>query len=331
MLGERFGECEWRIELSDDALPVQPSTSDELVEAARERLREQGWDFGVCITDIPLRSGGRPVTALASATHRIGIVSIPALGAAELENRVREEVVHVIEGLLGETVGSEEGGQERDSRMERRLEELTSEGRFNVKGQGTVRFAVGTLRGNLKLLLGMVRANNPWTVIARLSRALAGALGTAAASLAAATVWVVADFMTWPRLLGLSFGTILATTVAIIIAHRLWEHSERDVDREQVTLFNLVTAITLLVGCIALYGALFLATLICAAALIPPGAMESQVSHSTDAFLWVKLAWLAASLATIGGALGSVVESNLAVREAAYRQRGGSRPEATEA
>jgi uncharacterized membrane protein len=329
-LRERFREREWRLELSDDPLPVKPSTSDELMNAARERLREHGWDLGICLTDLPLRTGRRPVTALASATHGIALVSIPALGAVDLADRVQDEIVHAIEGLLGESAGSDGGGHAREARMEMRLEELADRGRVSVKGRGMVRVAVGVLRGNMRLLAGMVRANNPWTVIARLSRTLAGALGTGAVSLAAATVWIVSDRMTWPRLLLLSFATVAGTTAAIIAAHELWERTEREQDREQVMLFNLVTALTLLLGCVALYGALFLGILVCAGVLIPPSALKDQLGHSVNAFFYVKLAWLASSLATVGGALGSVVETDLAVRDAAYRYRGGGSADAAE-
>jgi hypothetical protein len=73
------------------------------------------------------------------------------------------------------------------------------------------------------------------------------------------------------------------------------------------------------------YLALFVGSLACSSALIPPSVLEKEVGHSVEAGLYLKLAWLGASLATVGGALGSVVESDLAVREAAYRHRADKR------
>jgi hypothetical protein len=51
-----------------------------------------------------LHVGRRPVTAYASATLGVGVVSVPALGAVAVEGRVREAVVRLVDGLLGETV-----------------------------------------------------------------------------------------------------------------------------------------------------------------------------------------------------------------------------------
>jgi hypothetical protein len=81
--------------------------------------------MGVGLTELPLRAGRRPVTAHASATHGVGLLSVPALGARNLQRLLLTAVLHLIEGLLGESVG---GGRADDpgrrARIARRLGEL---------------------------------------------------------------------------------------------------------------------------------------------------------------------------------------------------------------
>jgi hypothetical protein len=58
-----------------------------------------------------------------------------------------------------------------------------------------------------------------------------------------------------------------------------------------------------------------------ATALIAPAVFQAQLHHPVGVWDYVKLAWLVSSLATIGGALGAAIESDAAVREAAYGYR----------
>ncbi len=53
--------------------------------------------------------------------------------------------------------------------------------------------------------------------------------------------------------------------------------------------------------------------------------MKWMIHHQAVAREYLRLAWLVSSLATIGGALGAAVESEAAVREAAYGFRGDHR------
>jgi hypothetical protein len=78
---------------------------------------------------------------------------------------------------------------------------------------------------------------------------------------------------------------------------------------------------TLMIGIATLYVGLFVVLALAAAVVIPPGALEEQIRASPTVGEYAKLAWFAASVATVGGALGSLVESSDAIREAVYHPR----------
>lgn len=313
-LERRFPGIEWRVELGEGGPKNPQARIAELVQDARRLLLDNRWDLVICLTDIPLRSDDhRPLTAIASATDGVGLISVPALGAIALEERVREAALDLIAALVGWN------DEDRES-VRDRLHELGSPIGMAQVDDNTIRFSTAVMRGNLRLLIGMVRANHPWRVTVKLSRALVAALGTAAYVLASSGFWMLASYMTWPRLLGLALAALVTTSVALIAAHNLWEHSADSHTRERVVLFNAVTALTIAIGVLTLYLALLAFSVVGSFSLIPEGALNAQI-HRAAAGDYLRLAWMATSLATLAGALGSLVESDLAVREAAYGYR----------
>jgi hypothetical protein len=249
-------------------------------------------------------------------------VSVPALGAVRLEERVQEAVLNVVDGMLGEHVGRSGTRRGRQRRMAGRLRELASPiGAPRAHEEGTIRFSTAVVAGNLRLLAGMVRANNPSLVVVRLSRALAAAGGTAAYALSSTSIWMIADGSSALRLALISLGTVTATIVTLIVSHDLWERVHRSEEREQVVLFNLATVLTVLIGVATLYLALVVIALGCSYALIAPGVFAQQLGHPAGFSDHLQLALLTSAVATLAGALGSLTESEFAVREAMYRYR----------
>jgi hypothetical protein len=324
-LGRRYTDVEWQVEPGGGPPKDAQAMIAELVQDARRLLLDKGWDLIICLTDIPLRSDDhRPLTAVASATDGVGLISVPALGAISLEERVREAALDLIAALTG---WSDEDSSNGHDNVRDRLHELASPiGMVQVREDNTIRFSTAVIRGNLRLLVGMVRANHPWRIAVKLSRALVAALGTAAYVLASSGFWSLADHMTWLRLLGLALVALVATSVALLATHDLWEHSENPQTRERVVLFNAVTAVTIAIGVLTLYLALMAFSVVSGFGLLPPSALEGQINHAS-AGDYLRLAWLATSLATLAGALGSMVESDLAVREAAYGYRPSPEPD----
>jgi Trk-type K+ transport system membrane component len=163
--------------------------------------------------------------------------------------------------------------------------------------------------------------------VVRLSRALAAAGGTAAYALTSSSIWMLADGASWARLAGITVVTLAVTVTTLIVAHQLWESSERPEDREQVVLFNLATFVTILIGVLTLYLALVLIAFGCTYALIAPHPFAQQLGHPAAFADHLQLAFLASAIASLAGALGSLTESDFAVGEAMYRYHPDARTE----
>jgi hypothetical protein len=116
--------------------------------------------------------------------------------------------------------------------------------------------------------------------------------------------------------------------VTILVTTGLWERSPHPAAREQVALFNIVTAATVGIGVGALYMALFIAMLAAALLLVPGHLLSLVVGRQTGVADQVRLAWLATSIAALGGALGAALESGETVREAAYTYQPDTRIDA---
>jgi hypothetical protein len=324
LLADRVSDAvSWRVPVRTDPAVADMSRGVEAIDFARARLLRDGWDMAVCITDAPLRIGRRPVVADASATHGVALISLPAFGAVQTRRRARDAVIRLVDGLVGESLELGERGPRRRARVSHRIASLAAPIRAVEPPDDDIdlRFVAAVVRGNVRLLAGMVRANRPWRLIVRLSRALAAAAAAVVFALVTSDLWVLADALDWLRLLVLTVVSIGATVVWLIFSHRLWEARQGRGSRQQTVLFNAATTLTLLLGAASLYGALFALTIGTAAVVIDAGVLGQALGHDADVGEYVALAWMASSLATIAGGLGAGLESDEAVREAAYGYR----------
>jgi hypothetical protein len=316
-LGKRYGSVGWKTELTVDRLVPPSAPTTEVLEAARRTLLEARWDLGLVITDLPLRVGRRALTAQVSRTHRVAIVSLPALGALNLRGKLRRTLI----GLVGELLGSREldGASRRGRRREQGvLRELTSTAAAEDATAMRLLYVPTVAYGNFRLLIGMVRSNRPWRLAIRLYAALVAAFAVAAYGLVSFDVWRISTAMSTWRLVVTGLASISVTAAAIVAVHGLWERAPDRRVRGQVVLFNLATALTVIGGIMSLYAVLFVALLLVSALMIAPSLLTTQLHEAIGATTYCTHAWFLASIATVGGALGAVLESEDAVREAAY-------------
>ena len=109
--------------------------------------------------------------------------------------------------------------------------------------------------------------------------------------------------------------------MTLIVGARLWERVADPHTRQQIVLFNIATTATVVIGVAAFYAALFVLSLLAALLLVVPSLLADAISHPVNFGDYATVAWLTSSLATVGGALGAGLESDEAVRRAAYTYR----------
>ncbi|MGY2065470.1 hypothetical protein [Blastococcus sp. SYSU DS0619] len=318
-LAARHPEVTWQVPVVEDGLVQPPADDAELVAATRERLLSADWDLALCFTDVPLEVSRRPVVGHASPVHGVGVLSLPALGAVGRRRRAVEAAVGLVQALVSD--GADDPADPGDrAALGLRLRQLATDPADTTDG---VRFTARVLSGNLRLLGGMVRANRPWRLAIRLSRALTAAIAAGVFALITPDIWRLADAFGGWRLAFVAVGSVVAIAGTLVVGAQMWERPRNRRVRKQVVLFNIATVATVTIGVLSLYLALFVLALLGGLLLVVEPLFAEGLGHPAHLSDYLELAWLTSSLATVGGALGAGLETDETVREAAYTYRPG--------
>lgn len=237
-------------------------------------------------------------------------------------------VLQVLDGITGSTEESREQQRPQSRRgLHSLLTELVAPIRRDTPNRNEigVRYRATRRRGRIRLLSGMVRSNTPWRLVLGMSRALAASLTTSAFGLVSSVVWQIGDVLSpWRKAL-LLFGVIALMTTWLTLSHKLWEDRAHSTDREQRVLYNASTVLTLVIGVSCLYAALFVVNFAASPLLIEPDLLASKIGHPAAFAHYLDLAWAATSMGVAAGAPGAGLESDAAVRQAAYGYREAQR------
>jgi hypothetical protein len=169
----------------------------------------------------------------------------------------------------------------------------------------------------------MVGANRPWRLVPGLSKAFAAALATGVIATVNSTVWNLAESLGIVRLVIAMVGSVALMIGWLIVDAHLW-HRSTGVSREakqKGRLYNASTVITLGIGVLVCYAGLLVINLSWALFIINDRVFAAMTGIPLHATEYLTLSWLVASVATVGGALGSSLESDEAIRAAAYSKR----------
>ncbi|WOQ69166.1 hypothetical protein RYJ27_10730 [Microbacterium limosum] len=284
----------WDIEVVSEPFTLGSEDVDVALVRLRAHADRNGWDLVIGVTELPLRDvGGRYLLAAIDTEHHAAVLSLPALGGF----RVRARARNAVRGLVS---GMSEPASPEEQRLP--LPGLSARGR---------------------VLLGMVIANRPWLLATGLKSALVAALATGAVATIEPTVWLLAASLSGWRLAAATIASIAVVIGWIVIDGELWDHPEDDSPeaRERSRLYNTSTLLTLTIGVVICYAALYIVNLAWALFVLDPAVMGDSLGTSAGYGDLFVLTWFVASAATLGGALGTGLASDEAIRAAAYSKR----------
>lgn len=310
-LPRRAGTPDAVVDVVQDPFESRYPDYARLMDKARERVRDTEWDVAVCVTDLPLREGPDVVVARLDPKWRVAVVSVPALGGVRLLSRLRALVLPLIAALAerrapADLPGLRVGGPDPDD---------GGDGDGGDDDDGIVDIVRAGRYRRAALLAGMVRANRPWQLVLGLSTALAGAMTGVAFGVLYSTIWSLATALHPLRLATIAVAATTAMSVWIIAGHRLWEAGPARRMR------NASTLITVALGTVAFFGALFAIALAAAAVVIPPDYLGDTLGRRIGVESYIEIALMASALGTLAGAVGSGLEDHTTVRKAAYGNR----------
>ncbi|GAA1148855.1 hypothetical protein [Nocardioides aquiterrae] len=303
VIAHRFSELDtpdgedgpaWDLDVVSEPFTLATEDVDTALSRLTEHARENQWDLVVGLTELPLRGDdGRYLLVETDPRRRTAVLSLPALGGLRMHRRSKHALRKLIDGLA-------DPNSEKDSRV-----------------------PLPRRSGHWRLLQGMVLANRPWLLVPGLKTALVAAITTGAIATINSTVWLLADSLSWWRLTIASIASIALVVGWIVIDGELWDRPEDHSPeaRERSRLYNISTLVTLTVGTLICYLALYVLNLAWALFVLDPSVMGGYLGMSIGYGDLFVLAWFVASAATVGGALGSGLESDEAIRAAAYSKR----------
>ncbi|OAK51140.1 hypothetical protein A3K89_12985 [Rhodococcoides kyotonense] len=298
-------------ERSSMALPPTETGSAQLGRWLESVRAHNDYDVVLFLSEIPRRQRSRPVVAELSEDSTAALY-IPSFGTVSVRRRAVAVALAIVHDFLGTDTTSRPHLRRSMARW--------APGPGPGGAEERILLTPGMF-GRLRMVLGMIRCNRPWRLVPTLSGALGAASAASAFGVFYASIWQMAAFMSVQRLAAVGITAIAAMSVWLILPNGMWETRKFRTSTTDRWMYNAATLGTVVSGVLCMYAVLFVVVLGSAAIVISPEFLAEQIHRSANFGDYISLAWLAASLGTVAGAVGSAVADRGDILNATYGHR----------
>ena len=321
---------------------VEPVTLLELAERERDR---HGWDYAIAVTDADLRSHlksftiGTPSRALGVAvlsTARLDEAQRSSASRARHSSTLRHRIAALALHLLGDLNGLDHVEEPTDymhapgsvddldpmteygARSLQQFREMlgpVADPRLEEAGPAAaddLRFYLRAFWHNRREIGGAVWRSKPWQFPYRLSKLTTAAASTMTVLLISAEAWELGMTQPTSTVVVLSILALLLTSAFVVARQRILARRHHRGLTEQRAVSGVAVILSVFLGMITTYAALFLATLALSMTLFSPAvanawaaALEGQIQFGH----YLILSGFVAMLGLAIGALGATFET----------------------
>ena len=287
------------VDMVTGTLPMTEEGEVQLERYGPSMRTARDWDRLIYVTDLPLTVRRRPVVSQTSTDGNDVILSTPAFGAVRGRRRLGRELTSLLtgEGLVHGVEVAEPGDSAGSSRV------LDRPGR------------------NLSLVGGMVRANQPGSLLPAMAGSLAAMAATGGFGVFYGSIWNLSEAMGAWRLAVLSVMAVIVFSAWLIVRNRLWVRRGTQQSRWRENIDNTVTVLTIVLTVLMMFVVAAVGMAVLSVVVVPGDYLKTELEQPASWASYVRIGWLSAALGTFAGAIGSNFDRAVEIRSAIYTVR----------
>lgn len=313
-------EVEWQFDMHIASMIGTAEHMDKALDIAANIKKQKNWDYTICITDLPNFSKNKSALCDVDFDNKTALLSLPALGAFKLKNKLRECLIFIIE-YLHTPDKNQFDLNSKYFKLTQFNEVIPNEKKSHHKSRV---IAKSTILGWFHLICGMTYANEPWSAIFDFKKIISVSFATGTYIAIFSTPWDISlDYSYW-RFILLMFLSIFGMVGWLIYSYKLWERPSPNTQKLYRFIYNITTFATLstitFFNFIALYILLTVSTLL----FVPPELFSNWTSLNSKeptVLNYINLIWFITSLGILAGAMGSTVENAEKIKRVTYSFR----------